>query len=72
MKMKILALIGTNIYVKGIQRNYTGEWVENVILTKNIFKAMDADNLSDKDKEEMASYIKNIEKTVLEIKEILY
>ena len=69
--MKILALIGMSLYVKGIQKNYTGEWIENVILTKNVFNAMDIDNLSDKDKTEIASYIKNIEKTVLEIKEIL-
>ena len=69
--MKILALIGMSLYVKGIQKNYTGEWIENVILTKNVFNAMDIDNLSDKDKNEIASYIKNIEKTVLEIKEIL-
>jgi len=69
--MKVLALIGTNIYVKGIQKNYTDEWVENVILTKNIFNAIDIDTLSDKDKDEIASYIHNIKNTVLEIKEIL-
>ena len=48
--MKILALIGMSLYVKGIQKSYTGEWIENVILTKNVFNAMDIDNLSDKDK----------------------
>ena len=74
--MKILRLIDRDTYVEGIRMNYTEEWVEEVVTTHNAFKAKDFTHRLDPGAnylymEEIATWIREHEETLLEVVEIL-
>ena len=72
--MKILSLIGQDIFIEGITMNYTNEWIEEIVLTHNIFKARDFTNeYGNRDSilEEISLWVNNHNNTLIEVKEIL-
>ena len=72
--MKILSLIGQDIFIECITMNYTNEWIEEIVLTHNIFKARNFTNeYGNRDSilEEISLWINNHNNTLIEVKEIL-
>ena len=72
--MKILSLIDQNVFVEGITMNYTNEWIEEVVVTHNIFKARDfTDEYENRDSilEEISLWVYNRHHTLVEVKEVL-
>ena len=39
--MKVLSLIDQDVFIEGVTMNYTNEWIEEIVVTHNIFKARD-------------------------------
>lgn len=69
--MKILRLIDRDTFVEGVTMNYTNEWVEEVVITHNAFKAKDVSELQYYDLTEIAAWIREHEGTLLEIVEVI-
>ena len=69
--MKILRLVDRDTYVEGVTMNYTEEWVEEVVITHNAFKAKDITELLGTHLAEIAEWVRKHEGTLLEIVEIL-
>ena len=72
--MKVLSLIDQDVFIEGITMNYTNEWIEEVILTHNGFKAMDFTNECENKSpllKEISLWVYNHYNTLVEVKEIL-
>lgn len=55
-------------YVDAISRNYTGEWVEEVVTTHNTFKAKEYTEFTlDRDFDDIQSWIREHRDTLVEI-----
>jgi len=72
--MKILSLIDHDVFIEGITMNYTNEWVEEVVVTHNAFKAEDFTNEYETKSpilKEISLWVYNTYNTLVEVKEIL-
>ena len=72
--MKILALLDQDTFVEGIKMNYTNEWIDEVVITYNAFKAKDfTDILENNDPmlHDIDSWVRKHNNTLVEIKEVL-
>jgi len=72
--MKILSLIDQDVFIEDITMNYTNEWIEEVVVTHNAFKAEDfTDEYENKSPllKEISLWVYNTYNTLVEVKEIL-
>ena len=72
--MKVLSLIDQDVFIEGITMNYTNEWIEEVVVTHNIFKARDfTDEYENRDSilKEISLWANSHHNTLVEVKEIL-
>ena len=72
--MKILSLLGQDTFVENIVMDYTNEWVDEVIITHNVFKAKDFSNeYENKDSilDEIVIWVFNNNNALVEVKELL-
>ncbi len=72
--MKVLSLLDKDVFIECVVVNSTNEYIEEIILTHNGFKAMDFTNeYENKDSvlEEISLWVYNHHNTLVEVKEIL-
>ena len=69
--MKILSLLDKDVFIEAVIYNCTNEWIEEIVLTYNGFKALNVGNMSLQELSEISEYIKENETTLVEIREIL-
>jgi len=70
--MKIMSLINRDVFIEAIKYStINSNEVEDVILTHEVFKAMSTNNLTFKDLENIADYIKKYKCTMIELKEVV-
>lgn len=69
--MRILRLVDKDTYIEAIVLNCTNEWIEEIVITHNAFKAKDVTGLLYYDLNQTAEWVREHHNTLIEVVEVL-